>query len=786
MTKVFSKNSTTAISITLLFILSSLAAPAAIASRNSSPAPLVPSALSQLQANWIGSDGNQFNQNTNPQTLINSSNAQYLGLNWLFPLPIHPTALTSVGGGLGVDTAPLIINGTIYAVTQFDQAFALNAANGNVLWTDVLPLTPNSTLGHGTGALTLHLHNGNQQYTTKLFGNTPTWWIAADDQKVYAINALNGKYELNFSVFDGINTVAGNNPGAVYTGVGASNVLIDQNKGILISSVVSAFAANTGRCFFRGWNILVTPPTLMWTSFCTPPQPGGNVPLDPNWDLKQVATMKGAQIFYPGPSYNGGGTMPSTAVVDLKTLSAAQLNATLYNDWGYQNQSPQCAAYTGNASTGGTAAGWGSPWLVGTGPTAGLAFVPTNNRDPYTSPCNPGPDLWSAAILALNETTGAWVWGFQSSAHENWDYDCSWWQAMGNETVSGVNTQVIWKTCKNGYLYELNAVNGNLIWAYTPPQSILPRCPYCFSHNPLNSTEMNEAYFNPNAQGSGQGTLMYPSEFAGFEDESSYSPSLNYLFIISQNVPLLAYYVPPNSTNYKTNSGIAFFPPTGATSLAGTQNNATVTAVNAATGQAVWTHFIPTQGYRGGNSNSGNVIYITLSSGDLLMLNAQTGATIKDYYIGGPLNVLASIGATAGGQMQVIVPITAGLVSWGTGVPGDIVAFSLQNVPITTTATATATATATNTVTTTAPGQVITTTVGGQTITTTVGGQVITTTVGGQTITTTAGGGGTVTVTSTAAGSGVDPTTLYGVAAVAVLLAVSTGYLALRGRKPSP
>src|SRR5438874_2362366 len=153
MTKVISKNSITAISISLLFILSSAATPAAIASKNSSSQALAASALSQLQANWAASDGNQFNQNYNPQNQINSSNAQYLGLNWLFPLPTHPTALVSVSGGLGVDTAPLIINGTIYAVTQFDQVFALNAANGNVLWTDVLPITPNSTQGLGIGGL---------------------------------------------------------------------------------------------------------------------------------------------------------------------------------------------------------------------------------------------------------------------------------------------------------------------------------------------------------------------------------------------------------------------------------------------------------------------------------------------------------------------------------------------------------------------------------------------------------------------------------------------------------
>src|ERR1700680_282270 len=199
MTKLFSKASIKAFTISLLFFFSSIGASVLIsptsALPNSPAAVAAASPLTNLQANWAGAKGDQFNTGFNPQTQINSSNAQYLGLSWLFPLPTHPTALLSVSGGLGVDTAPLIVNGTIYAVTQADQAFALNAANGNVLWTTVLPVTPNSTAGKGVGAVSLHLHDGNEQFTTKLFGNTPTWCISANDQKIWALNAQNGKFE---------------------------------------------------------------------------------------------------------------------------------------------------------------------------------------------------------------------------------------------------------------------------------------------------------------------------------------------------------------------------------------------------------------------------------------------------------------------------------------------------------------------------------------------------------------------------------------------------------------
>ena len=758
--RTLSNTSLRAIALSLLFIFSGVGASVLINPVSAHANSAVPSAaapvaaatpLTQAQANWGAANGNGFNQNYNPQNQINSSNAQYLRMSWLFPLPIRPTALLTYAGagGSGVDTAPMIINGTIYTITQYGQVFALNAANGNVLWNDVLPITLNSTAGiTGISGVALHLHDGSEQFTTKLFHGTPTLWYAVPGLKIYAIDALTGAYELNFTYFTGMNMVQGNSATSIESPI-APNILIDQNRGIAITSIGSGSSPATGRCFYRGWNILQTPPTPLWTTYCTPPQPGSNVPVNPYWDISQVNNMSSAQIFYPGPAYNAGGLIPSTAVVDLKALSSSQLNSTLYNDWGYLGQSAQCAAYTSGSSTGSTAAGWGAPWLLGSGPSSGMAFVNTNNKDPYNSPCTPGPDLWSAAVLALNVTTGNWIWGFQATAHDIWDYDCSWWQAMGNETVNGANTQVLWKTCKDGYLYELNAVTGKLIWAYTPPASILPRCTYCYMLNPLNSTQMNYAFMNPTLNK----TIYFPSEYAGIENEGSYSPALNLVFIATQNVPLLAYYVAPNSSNYKTNSGMANFPPPGAGALAGTQDNSTVTAVNAATGQSVWHHFISTQGYRGGLTNSGGIVFATLSSGDIQMLNATTGNLIQDLYIGGPLNELATIGATITGQVEIVFPITAGLVSWGTAVPGDIVALSLQGQP------------------TSGAGSVTTTTVVSTVTASGAGGATSTTTVVSTSVSTSVSGGSS--------------TALYGVAAVAVIFIIATGYLAMRGRKPA-
>jgi len=795
--KTLSNTSIRAITLSLLFIISGIGASVLVNPVSAAPNSALPSAaapvaaaapLTQAEANWEFPNGNAFNQDYNPQFQINSTSAQYLGLSWIYPLPVKPPALNSLrGAGDGVGMAILIVNGTAFATTLFDETIAFNVANGNVLWTFLSPLQVNQTVGQHTGPVPLHSHDGNEWFTTASFAagpvTGPALWFQGQNNLVYALNALNGKEVLNFSDFTGLSMVAGNSPTSTYHGIGASNIIIDQKRGVLLSSHDAEISADNGRGFFAGWNLNTNPPSLKWIAYDTPPQPNSGVALNPNFDTQMIANMSAAATFFPGKTGTNGYTTPAEVaggvlqnvnnnlVVDWKSMSQAQLNQTLYDDWGQVNQSPQCLAIDGGGSTGSTGAGWGGAWLLGSGQSSGMVFLPTNNKDPFAGPCNPGPDLWSASLLAINDTNGHWMWGLQTTAHDIWDYDCSWYQALANETIAGVNTEVVLKTCKDGYLFEINALTGNLIWAWNPPAGVVTpgstRCALCFAPDPTNSTWMNADFATAvtNCKAGGNTIaclrgpqpphLQYPSELAGFEDEQSYDPATNMIYAASHDVPSYVGYFGLNSSTYFSSTGMGGVPCPNCGTL---YNNATIWGIDASSGAVKWHYNVPLQGYRGQVEVSGDLVYATLSSGDVLMIDATTGQLVRDYYIGAPMDVGLAVGASVSGNEYLILPVgTCSFEAVATcpgTTPGDVVSLSLQNVPPQSTKTTTVTST--------------TTAVAATTTTTTTS---VSTALG--------------SVTTTTVVSSVSSTTLYGVAAVAVIFIIATGYLAMRGRKPA-
>jgi hypothetical protein len=268
--------------------------------------------------------------------------------------------------------------------------------------------------------------------------------------------------------------------------------------------------------------------------------------------------------------------------------------------------------------------------------------------------------------------------------------------------------------------------------------------------------------------------LQWPSELAGFEDEQAYDPATNQIYATSHVVPNYMGYFGLNSSTYFSSTGEGGVPCPNCGTL---YNNATVWDIQATNGSIVWHYSIPLQGYRGQTDVSGNLVFLALSSGDILMLNAQTGKLVRDYFIGAPMDVGVSIGASINGTEYILAPIgTCSIEAITTcpgTTPGDVIALTLQGVP--------------------PPSSSSTTSHSSTSASTSISTSISTTTVykngtgvaSTTTVTSYSGSVGVSTATTTVSSSGVSATTLYAVAAIAVIFIIATGYLAMRGRRPA-
>jgi glucose dehydrogenase len=166
-----------------------------------------------------------------------------------------------------------------------------------------------------------------------------------------------------------------------------------------------------------------------------------------------------APLFYKGMVYVGlSGSDTTTGL--LATFTALDAKTGKIN-WQF-NITPQpgepAASSWGNPAE--LTNGGGANWTVATiDPKNNLIFVPTGNPFPDFGR-TAGDNNYTDGVLALDATTGKLKWFYQTTHHDEWDYDCTmpvslWDQQIGGKMVPGLEL-----ACKNGYVYELNRLTG--------------------------------------------------------------------------------------------------------------------------------------------------------------------------------------------------------------------------------------------------------------------------------------------------------------------------------------
>jgi PQQ-dependent dehydrogenase (methanol/ethanol family) len=101
-------------------------------------------------------------------------------------------------------------------------------------------------------------------------------------------------------------------------------------------------------------------------------------------------------------------------------------------------------------------------------PELDLLYVGVGNGSPWNreirSPGG-GDNLFLASILALDPDNGEYVWHYQTTPGESWDYTATQHMILADLMIDGENRKVLMQAPKNGFFYVLDRATGDLISA---------------------------------------------------------------------------------------------------------------------------------------------------------------------------------------------------------------------------------------------------------------------------------------------------------------------------------
>jgi quinohemoprotein ethanol dehydrogenase len=117
----------------------------------------------------------------------------------------------------------------------------------------------------------------------------------------------------------------------------------------------------------------------------------------------------------------------------------------------------------------------GEWWKLGAGgpvwdsivfdPVLDLIYIGVGNGTPWNRAKVRGDALYLSSIVALKADTGEYVWHYQTTPADEWDYDACSPLILADLNVAGAKRSVIMQAPKNGFFYVLDRATGELLSA---------------------------------------------------------------------------------------------------------------------------------------------------------------------------------------------------------------------------------------------------------------------------------------------------------------------------------
>ena len=135
---------------------------------------------------------------------------------------------------------------------------------------------------------------------------------------------------------------------------------------------------------------------------------------------------------------------------------------------GFENDAMKMAAETWTGEWwkwGGGGTAWDSMVYA---PELDLLYIGVGNGSPWAQSLRSpdgGDNLFLASIVALKPDTGEYVWHYQTTPGDTWDYTATQHIMLAELEIDGETRKVLMQAPKNGFFYVIDRANGEFISA---------------------------------------------------------------------------------------------------------------------------------------------------------------------------------------------------------------------------------------------------------------------------------------------------------------------------------
>ncbi len=267
--------------------------------------------------------------------------------------------------------------------------------------------------------------------------------------------------------------------------------------------------------------------------------------------------------------------------------------------------------------------GGGPAWVTGTyDPELNLVFWGTGNPHPVLAgETREGANLYTCSIVALDADTGKLVWSFQPSPHDTHDWDAVETPVLFDADWEGRPRKLLAQASRNGYFFVLDRTNGKDLLT-----SRFVDVDWAAKIN-----VQGEPVAKPEKQPEPDGSLVRAyTEGATNWQAPSFDPQTGLFYVNAEDGFTIYYLTLDENGRPDSHQGGLATPLIGMPKLV---------AIDYKTGAVKWRRDEPQGfGHPGILTTAGGVLITGDVSGNLLVLDPETGKTLWHRYLGGVLN----------------------------------------------------------------------------------------------------------------------------------------------------